>query len=215
MPNVVADAYVVDLDDAGGGMVPVAISDYEELNAVNHFLERHGIRFMLRGDLNNSSRGDGFVDGEDIDQLWDIWNDGAASALDEEWFDLTGDLALNMTINSGVSGSSEDSDIDELVKGILGTEYGDANLDRVVDDKDAAILASHWGMTGVSWCAGDFNGDGIVNYRDASLLSVSWLWRADAAAGEQVAVPEPSTLVLLLGLAAALAALRRIRRSFV
>ncbi|MCX7427377.1 MAG: hypothetical protein NTW96_17320 [Planctomycetia bacterium] len=41
---------------------------------------------------------------------------------------------------------------------------GDANLDRVVDDKDASILGKNWQVaTGATWFMGDFNTDGAVN----------------------------------------------------
>jgi hypothetical protein len=74
---------------------------------------------------------------------------------------------------------------------------GDANLDRVVDDKDASILAAHWQYgSDATWADGDFNGDGYVNDEDASILAAHWQESQESAAS----VPEPSVLVLLGGI---------------
>jgi hypothetical protein len=49
---------------------------------------------------------------------------------------------------------------------------GDANLDGVVDDKDASILGRHWQMLqGATWLDGDFNGDHNVNDADAAIFA--------------------------------------------
>jgi hypothetical protein len=83
---------------------------------------------------------------------------------------------------------------------------GDANLNDVVDDADASILAAHWQQPG-GWGEGDFNNDGIVNDQDASILAAHWLQTREGAAP----VPEPSALVLLFG-AGLIGLLARARR---
>jgi autotransporter-associated beta strand protein len=84
---------------------------------------------------------------------------------------------------------------------------GDATGDGQVDAADAQKLALNWGIaSGAGWEDGDFNGDGAVNAADASIMAANWGFGASEAAG----VPEPGTLVLLLGFI--LAAARRIRR---
>ena len=86
---------------------------------------------------------------------------------------------------------------------------GDANLDRIVDDKDASILGKNWKVaTGATWFMGDFNADGAVNDKDAAIMAAHW--------GESLptaGVPEPSTVVLLLGAVAALRGLATSRLS--
>jgi len=73
---------------------------------------------------------------------------------------------------------------------------GDANGDGQVNHIDAGILAANWlKTTGVGWTSGDFNLDGRVDDLDASILAAHWHYHAPVAA-----VPEPSTLVSLLGL---------------
>ncbi|MBN1911805.1 MAG: metallophosphoesterase [Pirellulales bacterium] len=81
---------------------------------------------------------------------------------------------------------------------------GDANCDGQVDEADARILAQHWLTEVVDWRQGDFNGDGKVDDLDASILAAHW---RDGVAAEHV--PEPSTLVLLLGLLLVAVARRR------
>ena len=74
---------------------------------------------------------------------------------------------------------------------------GDANLDKVVNDEDASILAAHWQQTGMGWGDGDFNNDQIVNDQDASILAAHW---QETQEGGTSPVPEPSVLVLLGGI---------------
>ena len=73
---------------------------------------------------------------------------------------------------------------------------GDTNGDDIVDATDVSVLADNWGKD-VSGGAsmGDFNDDGRVNAADASILAANWGDHTEASLN---AVPEPSTLVLLL-----------------
>ena len=78
---------------------------------------------------------------------------------------------------------------------------GDANNDGKVDGSDVTILAGNWqaGVDGTivaDWAMGDFNADGKVDGSDVTILAGNWQAGVTAAA---TAVPEPSTLVLLLG----------------
>ncbi len=90
-----------------------------------------------------------------------------------------------------------------IYDGIFGANFqfiekiiGDANSDGTVDEADASILATNWlTATDATWGMGDFNDDGAVNEIDATLLAANW--QADSAGAS---VPEPSTLVGLLGL---------------
>ena len=88
---------------------------------------------------------------------------------------------------------------------------GDANKDGFVDGSDATILANYW-QYGVgdpdpdaTWEMGDFNGDHVVDGSDATLLASHW----QEGTPPPGAVPEPSTLVLLLAAAAGLFLVRR------
>ncbi len=103
------------------------------------------------GDFNN----DGIIDATDIDLLAQARRTGSTDPL----FDLDAD------------GSVEFGDTDHLVTVILGTVFGDANLDRQVEDADLSLLLTNFGtQQTATWLQGDFNGDGDVEDADLSLL---------------------------------------------
>ena len=58
------------------------------------------------------------------------------------------------------------SDLDELVRSILGTNYGDMNLDGVVDALDFQTFANNFGSNSAGWETGDSDGDGDVDFAD-------------------------------------------------
>lgn len=133
------------------------------------------------GDLDKN----GTIDDADIDLLHDHLDD----ADYDLGYDLTGD------------DSATRADVDHLVRTILGTQYGDADLDGHVNFDDFLDLQGGWTLDG-GWARGDFNGDGTVNFDD--FLSIQTGWTGSAGG-----VPEPATALLLL---CGLAALGRKRR---
>jgi len=183
LPDVVTDVYVFDPDT--GTLV------YEEQNAANHFIERQGIELFLRGDIS----GDGLVTAADIDALFAALIDPTlggevSAALGAEWLDLTSDFALSSL------------DVDELVHTVLGTEYGDANLDGSVSFADFQELQANFNSAG-GWADGDFNGDGMVTFADFQSLQANFGFNnmvapAPLFGGSDFApVPEPSTFMLM------------------
>ncbi|MGD9128273.1 MAG: dockerin type I domain-containing protein, partial [Planctomycetia bacterium] len=77
---------------------------------------------------------------------------------------------------------------------------GDANHDDQVDASDATILAGNWQAgPNATWEMGDFNGDGYVDASDATILAGNWQAGTGASA-----VPEPSTVALILSALAGL-----------
>jgi len=69
---------------------------------------------------------------------------------------------------------------------VAGLVPGDANLDRIVNLDDFAILRNNFG-TGDTWAEADFNGDGAVNLDDFTILRNNFGAHA----------PEPATLSIL------------------
>lgn len=124
------------------------------------------------GDLNR----DNLVDASDIDLLY-----GALDSSDL-FFDVNLDGQLSL------------ADVDNLVEEILGTQYGDANLDQTVDQQDFAIVDANLFAENTGWAAGNFNGDIGTDVADFNL------WLSSRNLGQAISVPEPSGLCLLLGL---------------
>jgi hypothetical protein len=63
------------------------------------------------------------------------------------------------------------ADVDELVLNVLGTSYGDLDLDGDVDGNDLDTLWSNKGQTGqFGWATGDINGDTLVDDSDFGVL---------------------------------------------
>ena len=61
--------------------------------------------------------------------------------------------------------------MDKLIRTVFHTVPGDANLDRLVDSSDAAIMSAHWGDSNMTWLQGDFNGDGSVDGGDQPIFN--------------------------------------------
>ena len=95
--------------------------------------------------------GDGLVDAQDIDVLYDRLRRGTPASQ----FDLSGNLSVG----------SEDAEY--LVTNVLGTQFGDANLDGFVDGSDFNRWNAHkFSACGGSWGDGEFTGDGVVDASD-------------------------------------------------
>ncbi len=124
---------------------------------------------LVAGDFNLS----GAHDTADIDALTDHF--------DNTLYDLTGDFV------------TDSSDVDELVLNLIGTAYGDTNLDKQVSLLDLNALGANFGLSG-GWGAGDFNGDGEITLADLNVLGTSFGFDNSAAAP---AVPEPASVALL------------------
>jgi hypothetical protein len=95
--------------------------------------------------------GDGLVTSIDIDALYDAKRYDASLNS----FHLAGDAGISQV------------DVDFLVRNILGTDYGDINLDGSIDAVDFNVWsANKFAARGNSWATGDVTGDGFVDVRD-------------------------------------------------
>jgi hypothetical protein len=74
--------------------------------------------------------------------------------------DMTGDLIVNQ------------DDVVELVTVILGTVFGDVNLDGVRNQQDCDIATPNLGTAG-GWARGDVDGDGQITQADLDVICVS------------------------------------------
>jgi hypothetical protein len=109
----------------------------------------------LAGDFN----GDGKVNATDIDLL----SAAIKTTNPDSKFDLTGE------------GSVNSADMDYLIKTILHTYYGDADLNGSVGVSDLSVLAAYYNTaSGASWANGDFDGNGAVGVSDLSILAANY-----------------------------------------
>jgi hypothetical protein len=96
------------------------------------------------------------------------------------------------------------------------TLLGDANLDQTVNFDDLLKLAAAYNQTGQEWANGDFNYDGTVNFDDLLKLasnynsSVTGSFAGDWALA-QSAVPEPTSMLAIVGAGIGLTMRRRRR----
>lgn len=132
--------------------------------------------------------GDFDVDANDIDLLH------AALGAADPVLDLDGD-----------GGAADKQDVAFLVRDILMTEFGDADLDRVVGMSDFTALEANFAGGG-GWTAGDFDGDAAVGPTDFSLLAAKFGFENPASVG---ATPEPFGLAMAAAAASGGGVLRR------
>lgn len=78
------------------------------------------------------------------------------------------------------------------------TTYGDANLDGIIDGTDYAAIDYGYQNAGKGWLFGDFTYDGLIDGTDYAAIDYVYQNPPVAAAGAAAAVPEPSTVILLL-----------------
>lgn len=83
-------------------------------------------------------------------------------------------------------------DVDELVEQLLGTSYGDADLDGSVDSIDFGTWSANRFMSGLGWASGDFTGDGKVDIRDFNLWNEN-KFQANVAANANLISGSPRT----------------------
>jgi len=98
-------------------------------------------------------RGNGTVQADDIDLL----TAQIRAGTNRPTFDLTGDQRVDR------------ADVDRLVRSILATSYGDANLDGDVDQADLDVTSRSFSgpvVAAKTWADGDFDGDQDVDNLD-------------------------------------------------
>jgi T5SS/PEP-CTERM-associated repeat protein len=161
----------------------------------------------LRGDFNV----DGVVDALDIDLLAIEAKKPQPSNL---FYDLNGDGRVTFTVSSPGVPNASDSDV--LVRDILHTRYGDADLNGQVFLSDLTKLATNYRQPGpFGWAQGNFNGSQEagtaasprVFLSDLTALASNWRFGVGTGSAIGAAVPEPNGL--LLALVPALIALAR------
>ncbi len=113
---------------------------------------------------------DGIVDANDIDYVYLNFKQPGISGGEANWSDLEEAVLFDLSADMNGDLKVNQADVDELVIVILGTTYGDVNLDGVADCTDRAIAAGNLGMPG-GWAMGDVDGDGVVTNADVLIIA--------------------------------------------
>jgi glycosidase len=155
----------------------------------------------------------------------------AANAADIDFlYDNLGATAWKFDI-AGNGGPADQSDVDSMVRQLFGTEYGDANLDRVIDFDDYALIDFGFLNNLTGWSNGDFDGSDGVDFDDYAIIDfyflqqggrglsvfpewmlqqrLDWFGRGYMDWLEGAAVPEPGCGLILMGFGALLGRRRR------
>ncbi len=139
----------------------------------------------------------GLIDASDVD-----WLRIAADQPEIYWsvFGLVAEDAADLNQN----GIVDAADVEFLLHDIIGTEYGDLNLDGSIDQTDLALWQAGFGTSsGAGYFNGDIDGDGDSDGTDYLILQSNLGFVSQSIAASN-AVPEPSSQ--LLGMAALLIA---------
>ena len=107
-----------------------------------------------------------------------------------------------------LDGLVDQADADMLVQTILGSAFGDANLDGSVDGDDFRTLKDHLNTPG-GWAQGNFNGDALVDIADYELFKQNFGFGTDSQNGAGLVIPEPAAGGVMILLGAALLRRRR------
>ena len=130
------------------------------------------LAFDLLGDFD----ADEMLTGGDIDLLSVAVRNGGLG----DQYDLSGD------------GTVDALDREHWVRELVGTEFGDLDLDREVGFPDFLILADRFGEDG-GWADGDFDGSGVIDFADLLLLVNNF----GEVTSSVAAVPEPESWITM------------------
>ncbi len=119
------------------------ITDANTINAAD-------IDYVTKQFLRNPNVTDGALN-------WNVTSEAFGGDLSA---DITGDLVIDQ------------ADVTELVTGILGTVFGDVNLDGVRNDADCTIATANLGTAG-GWARGDVDGNGQITQADLDVICPS------------------------------------------
>ena len=120
------------------------------------------LNFKVNGDQGDNTK----LMAAAIEELFRLSNTGETN----DDFDFDGTAGISST-------GSLTSDLGILITEVIGTLFGDIDLDGRVNGADLNVIGGNWQMMGVVadfWDVGDLNGDGTVDAQDLNLLGQNW-----------------------------------------
>jgi glucose/arabinose dehydrogenase len=175
--------------------------------------------YIYRGSENPALEGTYFFADSSSGQIWSLRYDPATKTV-SKFRELTGTFQPDAGTVGALPSFGEDNlgriymiDGGEIFR-IVPPIPGDANLDRVVNNADFMTLYNNFGnATGKTWATGDFNDDGLVNFVDFQILEQAFGRSVPfGALPDGTMVPEPASLIPLLGAAIVMSRRRRRHR---
>jgi hypothetical protein len=193
------------LDPLTGHVLVAGLGGVFELDANGSFLlyNDDGNRFFSGVAALNGPSGEGADLNGDLDlDVVDL--DAMTRAVVGE----TGDMSFDLSGDGIVDRADRDAWLQIAAEENLGAgvtyALGDANLDGLIDAQDFAIWNEHKFQRLAAWSKGDFNSDGVVDGEDFVI------WNEGRLTGNAaVAVPEPSSVWIVVGLLGLVVTARR------
>ena len=154
----------------GGGQIgELRLDSIEILPAVGADPNNPAFLIYNPADFNT----DASVDASDLDEMFaalrfkgTIPNDPNTSINEEAIFE---DFLLRKYDLSLTGATFDQGDVDLVVRNILNTDYGDVNLDGVIDEDDLAIAQANLNTAG-GWALGDVTGDALIDAADIAVI---------------------------------------------
>ena len=112
---------------------------------------------------------DGVINAADIDRVYAQFR-GLGDAV-MNWNDTADAIGKDYSANMTSGDTNVDiNDVCEVVRTILGTTFGDVNLNGVTDCADLAVINQGAMPYAGGWAQGDVNGDGLVTAADVAQI---------------------------------------------
>ena len=94
-------------------------------------------------------------------------------------------------------GGLDSTDFDYQVQTVIGSAFGDADLNMQINFTDFVSLSTNFGSSATGWGQGNFNLDNNTNFADFVALANNYGTDLSSGVSAQETVPEPASLVLL------------------
>jgi alpha-amylase len=169
-----------DLTDVPGGFEDILYSQNDKFSAAadanaDGLIDNRDL-FLLGDILTNAGAGQPTLDAyaQVLLDRGDLNADNSTNADDIDFL-YTQFGSTAWLVDLDVTGNTDDDDVSTLIQTILGTDFGDLDLDGSVTGADHATLSANLGLSGLGWAGGDLDGSGLIDQADLDLLLANFL----------------------------------------